>query len=183
MDHVIAHLDADHDRVCRDLAHDLAGVLGLDGGTVVQSRPHITLVSYTGLDPEAALAALGPVADRAGPVPVRAHGYGMFTGDEDSDLSLHVMVVRSRPLDELHRHVGDALAAAGAELSGATRPSVWSPHITLLDRGLTPALLGRAVEVLAGRPHRSWTIPLTALAVARRSWEGRPAPDRAVSLA
>jgi hypothetical protein len=46
---------------------------------------------------------------------------------------------------------------------------VWTPHITVLDRGLTPTLLGRAVELLAARPHRSWRVGIATLAVTRRA--------------
>jgi hypothetical protein len=99
----------------------------------------------------------------------------MFTGDRDTDLSLHVMVVRTRELDRLHRRAHAALTAAGACMAGNTDPGVWTPHITLVDRGLTPARLGRAVEALAQRPHRSWTVGLTALAVTRRGPRGAPA--------
>jgi hypothetical protein len=45
---------------------------------------------------------------------------------------------------------------------------VWTPHITLLDLGLNPRLLGDAVEILARRPHRTWTITLESLTVTRR---------------
>jgi 2'-5' RNA ligase len=176
MDHVIARLDADHERVVTELSHELADLLGIEPARARQGPPHITLVSYTGLDAAGAAAALAPVA-RAAPHPlaVRAHGYGMFTGDRDTDLSLHVMVVRTRELDRLHRRAHAALTAAGACMAGNTDPGVWTPHITLVDRGLTPARLGRAVEALAQRPHRSWTVGLTALAVTRRGPRGAPA--------
>lgn len=168
MDHVIALLDTDHDREVRRLTCELATTLAIDVAAVRHSQPHITLVSYTGLDPQAAVAALAPVARDLAPVSVRAHGYGVFTGDVDSELSLHVMVVRTRPLDELHRRVRAALVDAGGTPDGTTEPQVWTPHITVLDRGLSPALLGRAVELLAGRPHRSWRVGIATLAVTPR---------------
>lgn len=169
MHHVTALLDVDHDREVRRLTCELAEALGIDEAAVRQGRPHVTLVSYTGLAPEAAVAALAPVARDLSPVRVRAHGYGVFTGDTDSELSLHVLVVRTRPLDELHRRIRAALLAAGGTPDGTTEPKVWTPHITVLDRGLDPALLGRAVELLAVRPHRSWSVGITRLAVTRRA--------------
>ena len=122
----------------------------------------------SGLAPEAAVQALGPVTAATGPLRVRAHGYGLFTGDEDTDLSLHVVVVRTRELDELQRRSRFALVEAGACVDGISQAAVWTPHVTLLDHSLTPELLGRAVELLARRPHRRWTITLASLAVARR---------------
>jgi 2'-5' RNA ligase len=177
MDHLIAPLDADHEQVFAHLASELADALAID----VPSRstgPHITLVSYTGLAPEAAVRALAPVARATEPLRVRAHGYGLFTGDEDTDLSLHVMVVRTRALDELQHRGHVALAEAGACVDGISRPAVWTPHVTLLDHSLTPELLGRAVELLARRPHRRWTISLASMAVARRDRAGTAGPTR-----
>lgn len=168
MDHVIAPLDADHVRAVDRLAAHLAECLAPSGDVLAAPSPHITVVSYTGLPPERAAAALQPVLAATPPFTVHAHGYGVYTGDEDVDLSLHVVVVRTRVLDELHRKVHAALDAAGACVGGTTAPDVWSPHVTLLARGLTPQVLGRAIEVLARRPHRSWTIGVDALAIATR---------------
>jgi 2'-5' RNA ligase len=168
MDHLIALLDADHERLLARLSLELATALSID----VPGRstgPHITLVSYTDLAPVAAARALKPVARATAPLTLRAHGYGLFTGDAHTDLSLHVMVVRTRALDELQHRSHAALVDAGACVDGISEPGVWTPHITLLDRGLTPALLGRAVEMLAARPHRSWTITVASLAVTRRA--------------
>jgi 2'-5' RNA ligase len=172
LDHVIAPLDTHHTRVVTQLSIDLATTLSLDPAVVAPRLPHITIASYTGLAPAGASGALGPMVDTVHPFTVRAHGYGVFTGDADSDLSLHVMVVRTRALDELHGHIHAALTGAGASRErGATDPRVWTPHITLLDRGLTPGLLGDAVEALARRPHRSWSIVIGSLAVTGRSGE------------
>ena len=168
MDHVIAPLDADHARAVAQLAAQLTEGLAVAAEGVVAPAPHITVASYTGLEPRRAAAALEPVLAARPPFIVRAHGYGIFTGDADTDLSLHVIVVRTRALDELHRDVHAALGAAGACLDGTTHPDVWSPHVTVLDRGLTPHLLGRAIEVLARRPHRTWSIGVTSLAIASR---------------
>ena len=168
MDHVVAPLDRDHARVVAQLSHTLAVELGIDPDGSVPRRPHITVASYIGVEPAAAAATLEPAVAAVAPFTVRAHGYGVFAGDSDHGLSLHVMVVRSRDLDHLHRVVDRALAAAGACVAGTTRPSIWTPHITLLDTGLTPRLLGDAVEILTCRPHRTWTVPVASVTVARR---------------
>jgi hypothetical protein len=107
---------------------------------------------------------------------VRAHGYGIFTGDADTDLSLYVIVVRSRVLDDVHRRVHASLDGAGACMAGTTDPIVWSPHVTVLDRGLTPRLLGRAIEVLAAHPHRTWSIDVSSLTVSSRHGDPRRVP-------
>lgn len=168
MDHVVAPLDPDHARVVETLSRDLAAELGIDADQAASGRPHVTVASYTGLEPPAAAAALAPVLARIAPFTVRAHGYGVFAGDSDRDLSLHVMVVRTPALGGLHAEIHRALCAAGADVEGTTGPGNWTPHITLLDRGLTPALLGGAVELLTHRPHRTWTVPIVAVTVTRR---------------
>lgn len=170
MDHVIAPLDPDHVAAAGRLSTDLAASLSMDPACAT-SGLHITLVSYRDLAPAAAGRAVAQVAGTVGPLTVRAHGYGVFTGDGHSDLSLHVVVVRSTALDRLHARVHSALSDAGATMDGLTRPDVWTPHITLLDRQLDPVLLGRAVELLARRPHRSWSVPIGSLAIST----GRPA--------
>jgi 2'-5' RNA ligase len=176
VDHVIAPLDTDHARAVGQLSVDLATALSIDPDDVALRPPHITCASYTGLEPRRAVAALAPVLAVIAPFTVRAHGYGLFTGDADTDLSLHVMVVRTKALDELHRCVTAALCGAGAQLAGTTEPRVWTPHITLLDRGLTPRLLGRAVELLGGRPHRTWSITLESLAVTHHCGDADAGP-------
>jgi 2'-5' RNA ligase len=176
VDHVIAPLDTDHARVVGQLSVDLAAALSIDLDDVALRPPHITLASYTGLEPPRAATALAPVLAVTAPFAVRAHGYGLFTGDADTDLSLHVMVVRTKALDELHRCVTTALCGAGAHLAGTTESRVWTPHITLLDRGLSPRSLGRAVEMLAGRPHRTWSITLESLAVTHHCGDADAGP-------
>jgi 2'-5' RNA ligase len=168
VEHVIAPLDHDHAHAVAQLAHDLAAELGLDCDEAVPRRPHVTVVSYEGIEPTRAAPVVAREVAALAPFTVRAHGYGVFAGDCDTDLSLHVMVVRSADLDRLHGRVHRALGEAGARVAGTTAPSAWTPHITLLDRGLTPRLLGDAVEILTRRPHRSWTIPVVGVTITRR---------------
>ena len=168
MDHVVTVLDPDHAQVVTEVAEGLAADLGIGAELAVPRRPHITIASYDGVEASVAAAALAPAAGELTPFVVRAHGYGVFAGDADSDLSLHVMVVRTWALDRLHGLVHDALGRIGADVAGTTGPAAWTPHITLLDRGLTPRLLGRSVELLTCRPHRSWSVPIDALTVTRR---------------
>jgi 2'-5' RNA ligase len=170
VDHVIVPLDLDHVEAATRLATEIASVLAIDAACAT-SGLHITMASYTGLAPAIAGRVLARVAGSVAPLTVRAHGYGVFTGDGHSDLSLHVIVVRTTALDRLHGLVHAGLSKAGAVMDGLTRPEVWTPHITLLDRQLDPALLGRAVELLARRPHRSWSVPISSLALST----GRPA--------
>lgn len=168
MDHVVVPLDPAHAAAAAALAGRLVASIG-DGTDAAPTSPHLTLVSYRGLSPAAAIEALRPVAAAVAPFTVRAHGYGMFTGDVPRDLSLHVMVVRTAALAQLHARVCQALREAGGRPEGLTEPGVWTPHITLLDRGLTPFRLARAVEVLARRPHCSWSVQVEAITVGPRT--------------
>jgi hypothetical protein len=69
----------------------------------------------------------------------------------------------------------------GRLLGGQHPASVWTPNVTLLDRGLTPRSLGQAVALPARRAHRTWTIRLDSLAVGARRVgpAGRELPFRA----
>jgi 2'-5' RNA ligase len=174
VEHIVVPLDPVHARAVADLARRLATAVGC-APAAAPAHPHVTLASYRGVPPATAVAALEPVVAALAPFTVRAHGYGMFTGDHPEDLSLHVMVVRTAALDDLHGRVHRALYGVGAQTGGLTEARVWTPHITLIERHLTPARLGRAVELLAAREHRSWSIPVAAVAAGPRTGR-RPAP-------
>src|SRR5690606_12106997 len=118
--HVIAPLDDDHVDAAAQLVSEVASALGIDPAGVA-SAPHLTIASYRGLAPGAAGRAVAAVAATVPPFRVRAHGYGMFVGDSDGDLSLHVMVVRTTPLDRLHARLHAALERTGARMDGLTR--------------------------------------------------------------
>lgn len=171
MDHVVLPLDRDHQRAVARVVDRLAPATGLPPppGT----RAHVTLVAHRGLDRAAVWAALEPVAEQTRPFTVHAHGYGLFTGPDPADLSLHVPVVRTEALDHLHEQVVAALQRAGAEVAGWSEAARWTPHVTLLAHDLTPAMLSDAVGLLIGRRHPSWQIPLDRLEVTG-GW-----PDRA----
>jgi 2'-5' RNA ligase len=180
VDHVVIPLDADHAAALDELA---AGVAAAAGTPLLpgRSRPHITLLAHEGLPAEQAAAAVAPVVAATPPFPVHAHGYGLFTGDDPSDLSLHVPVVRDRQLDALHRALASALSDAGAEVAGWSASGWWSPHVTLLDRELDPAALGRAVAWLAQRHHPSWRIPVERVALTG-GWRERSRPEVVFAL-
>lgn len=163
MRHVVVPLDRAHARVACELADTLA--VGVGRPAAAARAPHVTLVSFSGLPADVACRTVRDAAAPFLPLTVRAHGYGVFTGAAPGDLTLHVAVVRTTAFDRLHRAVGHALERAGAALDGSTAPSVWTPHITLLDRYLDPATLSRAVGTLAERPHRRWSIVVDEVTV------------------
>ena len=159
MDHVVIPLRRDHVGALATLAEGVASAAGVARSTV-RPNPHVTLVAYTGLARAAALVAVEAAVADSGPFVLYAHGYGFFTGDDPQELSLHVPVVRNGPLDALHRDVCDGLHRAGAIVAGWSESALWSPHITLLDRGLDAAGLGAAAAWLAHRHHPSWHVPV-----------------------
>lgn len=157
MDHVVIPLDRGHVASVDELARQVAEAAGV----VAQARtqhPHITVLAYRDVATARVAEAVAPLVAGFEPFTVHAHGYGFFTGSEPSDLSLHVPVVRSAPLDAVHSALWSELGDAGAEIAGWSQPAVWSPHITLLDRRLDPAGLARAVAWLARRAHPSWSV-------------------------
>jgi 2'-5' RNA ligase len=116
------------------------------------------------------------------PFLLHAHGYGFFSGDDLSDLCLHVPVVRSRPLDSLHEALRSALSTAGADIARWSEPDIWSPHITLLDRYLDAARLGLAARWLARRHHPSWDIVADRVELVG-SWAEHDRPGHVVRMA
>ena len=174
MDHLVVPLDPGHVHVIDELIGGVAGAAGL-APALEASTPHLTLIAHSGLDRARVSTAIGPVAAATAPFTIHAHGYGFFTGPEPSDLSLHVPVVRSGPLDALHGELCAALREAGAEIAGWSAPELWSPHITLLDRQLSPAKLGAAAAWLARRHHPSWRIPIDGVAITG-GWRQRNRP-------
>jgi 2'-5' RNA ligase len=156
--HLIVPLDPDHVQAVAAVATEVAEAAGADLGPPV--CPHVTVVAFTGVDPEAARRAIEWALAGAEPFEMRAHGYGVFAQSGDFGPSLNVPVVRNGPLDTLHRAVHRALVEAGAEVAGWTLPDTWSPHITLTDRALDTAGVGAAVSSLAAHRHPSWHIPV-----------------------
>jgi hypothetical protein len=164
MDHVVVPLDEDHRRSTAAIASALCERIGGRAPPADVDR-HITLVSFCGAQVPSVLAGLRATLPGVEPFVVRAHGYGFFRGDGDDGLSLHVPVVRSPPLELLHRRVHGALVSVGADIAGWTAPALWSPHITLLDRDLEPDGLATAVRWLASHHHPSWHVPVDRVLV------------------
>ena len=173
MDHVVIPLDGDHARAAAQLAGGITAAAGMERDP--ESTPHITLVAFSGGQTGAVLDVLRAVAAATEPFTTRAHGFGFFSGDEPSDLSLHVPVVRGPALDALHRDVCAAVQDVGGQVAGWCTPDLWTPHVTLVDRDLDPVRLGRGATWLSRRHHPSWHIPVDRLCLTG-GW-----PERAVS--
>jgi 2'-5' RNA ligase len=180
MDHLVIPLDPDHIEALEELVERVAAAAGLDHDPN-PPNPHVTLMAYTGASPAELSAAIEPVAASTAPFTIHAHGYGFFTGNEPSDLSLHVPVVRCDPLDALHRDLCSVLREAGAEIATWSERELWSPHLTLLDRQLDPGRLGLAASWLAQRHHPSWHIPVDRLALTG-GWPERDRCDAVLTL-
>jgi hypothetical protein len=163
VDHVVVPLRGDHAAAFGALATGAAGAAGLSCPLV--QAPHITLVAYSGLCRDAVGMAVRAALGTTGPFVVHAHAYGFFSGDEPRDLSLHVAVIRGAALDGVHGAVCAALHDGGATVAGWSEPELWSPHITLLGRGLDACRLGAAAAWLAQRHHPSWRIPVDRVLV------------------
>ncbi|MGH9153001.1 MAG: 2'-5' RNA ligase family protein, partial [Acidimicrobiales bacterium] len=180
VDHVVLPLDDDHVRAVRGLVGGVIAATGLDG-RAVRPEPHVTLLAYTGGDEAAVRGAVEALASAVAPFDVHAHGYGFFSGKEASELALHVPVVRTALLDALHRRLCAALTGAGAEVAAWCAPELWTPHVTLVDRGLHPDTLADAVAWLALRHHPSWQIPVDRLALTG-GWSDRDRAGHVVHL-
>lgn len=164
MNHIVIPLAPAHVHAFTRLVVSIGAAAGLDCAEEAL-RPHVTVVAYDGLAPEVCADALRSVTEATLPFTIHAHGYGLFTGPQPSDLSLHVPVVRSRPLDDLHAAVSRAVVDSGGAVASWSGPDLWSPHITLLDRCLDGGRLAEIVATLSSRPQPSWRIPVARIAV------------------
>ena len=180
MDHVVLPLDPDHVRAVRRLVAGIADAARLDG-QVGRPEPHVTLIAFAGGEQAAVRAAVAEVGAAIEPFDVHAHGYGFFSGKETTELALHVPVVRTALLDGLHLALCAALDRAGAEVATWCAPHLWTPHVTLVDRGLTPDALAAGVTWLAQRHHPSWQIPVDRVALTG-GWQERDLPADVISL-
>lgn len=175
MDHVVIPLGPDHAGAARAVISDLSATVtasrteDLATGPVPHAPqgadPHVTVVAFGGLSYGDAVKAVTAAAQDLAPFVVRAHGWGLFTGEKETQLCLFVPVVRTRELDELHRRVYEALERAGATISGQTARETWTPHIALLDRDLDAPGLARIATHVAYQPHPSWNVPVEELGV------------------
>lgn len=174
VDHLVIPLGRDHLRATEGLAAGAAAAAGLDYRPG-ETGGHVTVLAYEDLDRAGARRAVEAVVSTTAPFSIHAHGYGFFTGDEPSDLSLRVPVVRTAVLDTFHARLWVALIRAGAGVARWCTPDLWSPHITLLDRALDPGRLGATAGWLARRHHPSWSIIVDSVALTG----GWPDHDRA----
>lgn len=157
MDHLVIPRDGSHVQAVARVAA-AAGARRTD-----RRRPHITVVAHQGLAADAARAVVAGVVGDLAPFAVDAHGYGLFTGAGEGNRGLHVPVVRTDALNELHRHVVAAVERAGGLVAPWCHPDRWSPHITVLDGVVDGSHLAAAVAALAERHHPSWEILVAGL--------------------
>lgn len=157
-------LDGDHTRAVRAVQARVGRgkAYGAPGG---RPRPHISLVVLL-QPPDAATvdAVLRDVAATAAPIRTRARGFGVFASPRGDEVVLHVPVVRTVELSELHARLCTAFTALDADVEGYHRPETWFPHITLVRQPLTPSEAGAMVTVLAEGPPVSWHLCLDRLA-------------------
>ena len=127
--------------------------------------PHLTLAVLRGeVEPGRILTALEPIARRSAPFRTTGAGYGVFVGHGNSPV-LHLAVTRAPRLSALHQAVVNQLDALDIEVEGEYQPEHWRPHITLADRGLTPAVTGQAMAFLVASGPRHWTVTVDNLAL------------------
>jgi 2'-5' RNA ligase len=174
VDHAVIPLDGSHRDALRRLGTAVSTHIGIDEPDRCL-RPHITVAAYDAFPARRVACAFTRFGRGIQPFVAHAHGYGFFSGDSNRDLSLHLDVVRAPELDVLHGCVLAALHDLGADVAPWSEPDAWSPHITLIDRALTPEALGRATAWLARRHHPSWHIPVERIAFTG-GWDARDLP-------
>ena len=157
---MVIPLDGDHEGALAVLADELIAAAALP--VLPDGRHfHVTVVSYAGLSRSAAVEAVEAVAAGSSPFVVHADGYGFFTGDHPSGLSLHVPVVRPAALDALHRRVCAAFHRAGAQIAGGASPTSGHRTSPWSTEGSTPPAWARGPPGWPGAIIRAGTSPST----------------------
>jgi hypothetical protein len=165
---IVSLLDADYDRVVRDLWDELEH----DFGVTAQYANPFTHFSFHVAD-DYDLDRLRPILDGLihdhGPFTVGTSGLGVFTGARPV---LFVPVVRSPELDALHGALWSRCTAAFGVGLPYYAPDAWVPHVTLAQG---PAAVEHFPDVVRAMIHREfdWRLRVDNLAVIEDGGEDR----------
>jgi 2'-5' RNA ligase len=131
-------------------------------GMYVTAYPHFSYQVAEAYDDEACESYLRALAARTPPFRVRTAGLGVFTV---ANPILHVPLVRSPRLFELHREIWDGVTQkAPGPVSHYYHPEEWAPHITLAQGDIDQDRLAEIVRVLSARNFH-WEITVNNLAI------------------
>lgn len=148
---VVGLLDPNTDRLIRETWRDLAQTFDL---RVQITHPHLTLHVADDYVWDALYAALAAFCDAEPAFAVQTVGLGLFTGESP------VLFVNVRPtvsLLGLHQRLADLCTPLCTQPYVLYTPARWVPHVTIVDRALSPAQVGPVVGHLAPQP---WTGPI-----------------------
>lgn len=145
---VVSLLDDEHYRKIEEVWEELSERFGVRG-LYSTAFPHFTYQVSEEYDADAVSEALQRLAAQVAPFKVRTAGLGVFTA---ATPVLHVPIVRSPELDELHAEVWRGL---GQEPTGDVaryyETRMWLPHVTLAQGDIGCERLAEIVRVLAAR--------------------------------
>jgi hypothetical protein len=162
---VTSILDDRHRDIVEEIWSDLEGV-GIERDRAIPA-PHLSYQSGD-YDVEALWPALERLAGATSPFTVRTSGLGVFGG---ATPLLYVPIVRTEQLSEFHRLLWAAIGSACRNAADFYWLDDWVPHITLAAGDVSPARLGRAVEILSTRNLR-WSVPIDNLAYFEAGYGG-----------
>jgi 2'-5' RNA ligase len=163
---VASVLDERHRALVEDVWTDLEGA-GIKAARTM-STPHFAY-QVGDYDVDALYPALERLAAATAPFTVQAAGVGVFGGSQPV---LYVPLVRTEALSEFHRLLWGAIGNACRNAADFYWLEEWVPHVTLAAEGLTPSIVGRAVEVLSARSMR-WSVTVDNLCYFEATYDGQ----------
>ena len=157
----------------RGLAEDLAAALAVAPEAVSVRTLHITVVSYTGLEPPGAAAGARARGGRH-PAVHRARFTRLWHLHLVSGAQRRIAVWSWCGLDELHGRVHASPTRGAGQRGLRTRAVEPARHRARPGPHAEPP---RAfIEVLAHRPHRTWSVSVAPLTIASRHGDPRRMP-------
>jgi 2'-5' RNA ligase len=130
------------------------------------ASPHLTLaIVKRHTDSDQVRAVVRHSAPMFSPFPVTSAGYGVFLGHGGESPVIHLSITRTPRLSALHDTIVRSLSNEQIEIDGQYLPEHWRPHVTLADAGLTPPLIGAAIQHLVANAPRHLTFEVDNVSV------------------
>lgn len=115
-------------------------------GIRVTPFPHFSWQVVQDYDWERIADVLQDIARQTSPLPARATGLGLFTGERPV---IYVPVVKSAALMRLHQLVWERTAQVSMGRLAYYAPETWMPHVSLAYEDVNQGNVGRVMERLS----------------------------------
>lgn len=158
MEAIVSLLDHEHSQAIEEIWTELENHFGLSG-ILSAPFPHFSYQVAAGFSVGRMPLLLEAIAAETAPFVVRTAGIGIFPG---KDPVIHVPIVRTRELSELHARIWCAGMEIGSGIRAHYHPDHWAPHITVAQHDISSEHLGAVAEFLNAKSLH-WEIRIAGL--------------------